>query len=103
MSSSFKHTIVRLTPEGEDYANKVRGGDPGQIPAWQAQCSGSTRDRFCGERIRWLCGWQYVTDAAGRVSTAGRKYCDAHALKFCKSHRLAIPEELGARAEQERP
>jgi hypothetical protein len=94
MSSSFQHTIVRLTAESEETINREHGGGPGQVPAWSSRCSGSTREKLCTNRIKWACGWRYVTGAAGRVSWAQRNYCDDHARKFCKSHRLQIPEEL---------
>lgn len=89
MSSSFEHTIVRFTPETEEAINA----------AFIPRCSGSTRAKTCANRIKWACGWRYVTGAAGRVSTAQRNYCDDHARKFCRAYRLAIPGELVPPAE----
>lgn len=94
MSSSFQHTIVRLTPESEDAINRQHAGGHGQVPAWTSRCSGSTRARGCANRIKWACGWNYVTGAAGRGSSAQRNYCDEHARKFCKTFRLVMPAEL---------
>lgn len=102
MSSSFQHTIVRLTPEAEESINREHGGGPGQVPAWISRCSGSTIAKPCSARIKWACGWRYITgvDHVRPITAeAHRSYCDAHARKFCKSHRLPIPDELQAPAE----
>ncbi len=51
----------------------------------------------CSEQRTVWCTYDYVTGRRGRVSSAQRGYCDSHAEKFAKKHRIEIE------GEQERP
>lgn len=93
-SSSRNFQIVRLSPKEEEDFNRTRGGGPGQCREYKLRCSTDSKLNPCEDRVKWLASYDYITGRQGRYSTATRSYCDRHALRFCVTHKLRVPEEL---------
>lgn len=87
-AKSWNHRVHRM-PLDEEQGYARRG--------WTCAKSGPGRTAVigrerCPQRAKWVIAYDYVTGKSGRVTSAQRCVCDAHAERFAEQHGLTLVE-----------